>query len=522
MTEPRKRSRLRRYFNNDLSAEDRRRVMASVALISNENWAVGFGLMLSLSVIIAVVGLSANSAAVVIGAMLVAPLMTPVMGIAASLSMGLRRHLIFSIQRVAFASLWAIGLAFLCATLLRDTGMPQEVLSRTAPDIRDLAVALAAGTAGAYAISRPEVSAALPGVAVAVALVPPLGAVGYTLERGRWDLAQGASLLYLTNLAAIVFSGMMVFLLVGLVPPKRLDTLRNRVALSGGATALIVLAIAVPLFTASVQSTVDYRRTTQLNQAVTQWLQGTELEIDRLSVTDDYVNVYVVGAGTLPPVSALAPSVQAILEEPRELRVRLTETRSPTDPGAQGELSEDERERAALTRIVEDWLAGSTDETLRLTELIISETSVTVEISGQKEPLLDIETLTERIQAELGSEPEVRVEWTETVQVDVIGQQTPTESLELAIGTWASSQASRRLGVSSVQMNGQLVLIDLVGETVPVDAQEDLEDIVQGTLGDGYVVQIWWTERRPLADVTPTTLGTTTTLDAATTTTTTP
>ncbi|MCB0974102.1 MAG: DUF389 domain-containing protein [Actinobacteria bacterium] len=512
MTEPARQSRIRRYFNNDLSAEDRRRVMGSVALISNENWAVGFGLMLSLSVVIAVVGLSANSAAVVIGAMLVAPLMTPVMGIAASLSMGLRRHLAFSLRRVLFASLWSVALAFLCATLLRDTGMPQEVLSRTAPDIRDLAVALAAGTAGAYAISRPEVSSALPGVAVAVALVPPLGAIGYTLERGRWDLAQGATLLYLTNLAAIVFSGMMVFLLVGLVPPKRLDTLRNRVALSGGATALIVLAIAVPLFTASVQTTSEYRQTTQLNQAVTAWLQGTELEIDRLSVTDKFVTVNVVGDGTLPPVASLAPSVQAILEEPRELRVRLTQTRPPTDPNVEAQLTEDREEREAITRIIEEWLTGSPDETLRLTDLIITETSVTVEIRGQKAPLLDINTLTASIQDELGSEPEVIVEWTETVPIET-GEQSPIERLEQAIGTWAASQTGLRLAVTSVQVNDRVVLIDLVGQEAPRDTQEDIEDIVQGNLGSGYVVQIWWTQRQPLVQVTPTT-----TLETSTTT----
>ena len=196
--------------------------MDAVALRGRDGWIAQFSVMLGLSVLVAVMGLSADSAAVVIGAMLLAPLMVPVMAIAAAISMALPRHLLRAAAIVAVASLASVLLAFLVAMILPDGQLPGEVLSRTSPDLRDLLVALAAGAAGAYATVRSDVSSALPGVAVAVALVPPLAAVGLTLEGGRADLAEGAALLYVANLTAIVLVGVLVFLLTGFVPPRRL------------------------------------------------------------------------------------------------------------------------------------------------------------------------------------------------------------------------------------------------------------------------------------------------------------
>ncbi len=163
-----------------------------MGLRSTEGWAVRFGVMMALSIVVAVMGLSADSAAVVIGAMLLAPLMTPVMGVAAAVAMALPSLILRPLAYVASATVGGVFGSFVLGAVLSTGPLSAELLSRTSPDVRDLLVALAAGAAGAYAIVRPDVSASLPGVAVAVALVPPLASVGLALEAGRGDLARGA------------------------------------------------------------------------------------------------------------------------------------------------------------------------------------------------------------------------------------------------------------------------------------------------------------------------------------------
>ena len=220
-----------------MNPEDRMRVMEACLVIPGAGWAVHFTLMMSMSVIVAIMGLSANSAALVIGAMLIAPLMTPVLGIAASIAMALGDATVRAAGTVTAATAGAIMVSYIIAGWLPGELLTNEVLARTAPDARDLVVALAAGVAGSYATARPDVSSSLPGVAIAVALVPPLAVVGITLRAGETALALGALLLYATNLAAIVTVSTMVFIAAGFVPGRRLLSMAPRV-IAGGLAAL--------------------------------------------------------------------------------------------------------------------------------------------------------------------------------------------------------------------------------------------------------------------------------------------
>jgi len=159
----------------------------------------------------------ANSTAVVIGAMLVAPLMGPIFGIALALSTG-DRHLL---KTAVFAELVGITLAVVLPALVGliplrpDFG--SEILARTQPTIYDVLVALASGLAGAYALVDEKISPALPGVAIATALVPPLAACGLNLAAGNWMLAWGAFLLFLINFIAIEFAAATIFMALGVV-----------------------------------------------------------------------------------------------------------------------------------------------------------------------------------------------------------------------------------------------------------------------------------------------------------------
>ncbi len=171
-----------------------------------------FHFMLSLSTIIATLGLLANSAAVIIGAMIIAPLMGPIVGMAYSTAMGNRRLLRRSSFTVFKGILVTISVAWLVTSIIGLDTVDTEIMSRVKPTLIDFGIAMAAGAAGAFANTRRSISSAIPGVAIAVALVPPLSVVGIGLAQGETDIALGALLLFLTNLICIVFFGSLVFL----------------------------------------------------------------------------------------------------------------------------------------------------------------------------------------------------------------------------------------------------------------------------------------------------------------------
>ncbi len=177
-----------------------------------------FRFRMALSAIIASLGLLMNSVAVIIGAMLVAPLMSAILAVGLGITLGdgrlVRRALLRSLQGVALV----VGLSALVALVDPVAAITPEIAARTRPTLLDLGVAIASGLAGGYAFSRKDVQEALPGVAIAVALVPPLSVVGVTLALGQWREAAGAALLYLTNMTSVAGAGGLVFLLVGFRP----------------------------------------------------------------------------------------------------------------------------------------------------------------------------------------------------------------------------------------------------------------------------------------------------------------
>ena len=168
-----------------------------------------------LSAIIASYGLVTNSAAVVIGAMLVAMMLGPITGVALAIidhRMPLLRR---SIITVLIGMSLVILVGFIVGWLHKDQSLTTEILSRTQPTSMDLMIALAGGTAGAYAMVSPHLSVAVVGVAVATALVPPLAASGILFANGEMQLGFGALLLAVTNIIAIQFTNALVLWILG-------------------------------------------------------------------------------------------------------------------------------------------------------------------------------------------------------------------------------------------------------------------------------------------------------------------
>ena len=189
---------------------------------------VPFWLVLLLSGAIATLGLVLDSTAVVIGAMLVAPLLGPLLGLSLALAVGDGRLFVQTAVTILLGAAGIVALAALLTWALPFGTVTDEILSRTRPTTLDLAIAVFSGAAGAVVTASREarLSASIPGVAVAVALVPPLGVAGFGLATARWSFVEGALLLFGANLAGIVLSGMLLFLLVGMNRAEVVKTAR--------------------------------------------------------------------------------------------------------------------------------------------------------------------------------------------------------------------------------------------------------------------------------------------------------
>jgi uncharacterized hydrophobic protein (TIGR00271 family) len=243
---------------------------------------IDFFIMIGLSAMIAVLGLLLGSPAVIIGAMLVAPLMSPILAMSMSIVHGnlhlLRKAAVTTSLGILLAISMAAGITLLMPTLITT----EEILARTQPNLLDLLVALASGTAGGYAIARKEVAAALPGVAIAAALVPPLGVVGYGMATAQVTIAGGALLLFTTNLIAIIIAAAVVFLLLGFRPEQ--SRVRPLVRLKFGLSLLSLILIAVPLGTLTAASVQQINRQNQIS-AQLQSLESADTRITDMQIS---------------------------------------------------------------------------------------------------------------------------------------------------------------------------------------------------------------------------------------------
>lgn len=204
-----------------------------------------FYFMVALAAAIAITGLIMNDGSVVLGAMLVSPLMSPIVGIACGIALGnvdlMRRSSESTFKGMALV----LGMGVVMTFILPSVEPTDQILSRTHPGIYDLLAALAAGAAGAYSLGRKTVAGALPGVAMSLSLEPPLAVAGYGLSTSQFWITGGAFLLFLTNLVAIVLSGVGVYLLLGMRPPRK-----EGIYVVGKAVAsvvAVVLILVIPL-----------------------------------------------------------------------------------------------------------------------------------------------------------------------------------------------------------------------------------------------------------------------------------
>jgi uncharacterized hydrophobic protein (TIGR00271 family) len=302
---------------------------------------VNFFVLLLLATVIANYGILSNSIATVIGAMIVAPLMGPIMATTAGVVMGSAqrawRSLVLVIIGVLIVFLFSALLTLCVPDITISFTNNGELASRISPGLYALLTALGAGAAGAFITSRAEIADSMGGVAISISLVPPLCVVGISISQGEWTAAGGALLLFLTNFFAILLAGGLVFMLIGLGRIVKNETM---VRLRRRSFVLIVIGtvlVAIPLSLTAYRSVIDTISRNKATTVVQEWLQGTSDQIMTVSVNGRMVAVSVEGVDQLKSVNELAKELENTFQHPVTVSLRVIPTKiefsqSPSSP----------------------------------------------------------------------------------------------------------------------------------------------------------------------------------------------
>jgi len=242
----------RGLFPRGAGSSEAQRSATRESVISGSTLSVPYLAMNAAATLIAGLGLLQNSEAVIIGAMLIAMLFGPIVGIALGLAEGnlslLGRSLLSEIAGVG----WVLAIGFAVGLASRGLAIDSEIVSRTSPNILDLLIGLVGGIAGAITYVSAGLTGVVVGVAIATSLVPPLTTCGILLAHHLTGLAGGAFMLFLANLSAISIGAMLVFWLSG-----------HRPGVAGLTGRVLVprLVSFVLLATLAVNFTLTFRRT---------------------------------------------------------------------------------------------------------------------------------------------------------------------------------------------------------------------------------------------------------------------
>src|SRR5271166_1533555 len=213
-------------------------------------------------------GLMENSPAVIIGAMLIAMLFGPIVGIAMALAEADLRLLTRALVAEVVGVVCVLAVGLLIGFSTRHLVIGSEILNRTAPGLLDLLIALVGGLAGGFTFLSPSLSSVVVGVAIATSLAPPLATCGILLARGLPEAATGAFLLFLANFSAIAFGAMLVFLLAGYRPAATEKA--HKVLVPRLISVVLLLGLASHLFGTLLQTSAQVRLQSNLQKALAQ------------------------------------------------------------------------------------------------------------------------------------------------------------------------------------------------------------------------------------------------------------
>ena len=326
--------------DNTFKPEDVARFESKLFFEGVRRWrqAEQFSVLLFLAAIIATTGVLGDSTATVIGAMIISPLMMPIMATAAALVMGQMRRAGRSFLTVIVGVAGVIALSFFLAFLFTfmggviNFGVNSQILGRVSPRVIDLVAALASGAAGAFCMSREDISDSLAGVAISISLVPPLCVVGISLQSGQLIAAGGAFLLFITNFLSILLAGGGVLALLGLgrAATRHIKGTARRDAFA--AIVLGVMFVTVPLALTGVRIAADAKAQLTSEDIVGAWIARTDYKIRDVQASGDQINVIIIGHGDPPAFDTLVANLNDQLQHHVKVNLDIIPATSMTSP----------------------------------------------------------------------------------------------------------------------------------------------------------------------------------------------
>jgi uncharacterized hydrophobic protein (TIGR00271 family) len=285
-----------------------------------------FWTMLTISAVIASAGVLGDSTATVIGAMIIAPLSTPIMGTALAVvkreSNGSLRYLFGGVALVIFVGI-AFSFWFPGDYDLLDNA---QISARVRPGLFDLLAAMATGLAGAVALARKDVATVLPGVAIAISLVPPLAVVGVSIGQGEAVLAVAAFVLFLSNVVALILAGIFVFTVLGYAGESARarartgSSLRARVVVSG-----LLALVLVPLAASTTLTYILAGWQSRVEQVAADWVSSVPgAAVDRVDFDGLTYTIQIRTPGEVPSTADLLARINGVVLDTFGINVATT------------------------------------------------------------------------------------------------------------------------------------------------------------------------------------------------------
>lgn len=276
-----------------------------------------FWVMLTLSGVIAVAGVMNDSTATVIGAMIIAPLAVPILSMGLGIVTGDVQAVYRSFGYVGVSVAIVVLMGALAMLLLPGTDtvlQSSQVTGRTSPGLLDLVAAFATGFAGSIARARKDLGDVLPGIAIAISLVPPLGVVGVCFGSGEWGLGLGALLLFISNVVALVIASTVVFLWVGYPQEEFAAHPGPRGHRAYRVLAASAVFVALPMLANTVFTTLQAYWVQEIRSETDLWLEDTPgAYVEDVEFAGAEVVITVLAPLRLPDTAELEEQVHDVI-----------------------------------------------------------------------------------------------------------------------------------------------------------------------------------------------------------------
>jgi len=274
-----------------------------------------FSVLIVFASIIITLGLVINSSAVVIGGMLLAPLVWPILALSLGLVEGKPKLIQSSAYTLLKSTITVFFLSFVIGLISPEYALDgAEFLSRTSPTVYELMIALAAGFVGAFVIAYPKIGSAIAGVVIAAALVPPIAVMGISIAHRNLTLAGGAFILYLSNLIAVTFAASTLFIVARFKGPSSESgqaQRKNNIIW----TVLFLIVITIPLLMITTSAVKDKSQQTLISEVIAAKLPEANINRVKIDNQTEVATVNITIECTEPPTTEQIENINELLSK---------------------------------------------------------------------------------------------------------------------------------------------------------------------------------------------------------------